>query len=117
MVSERVTEGLSPDELEAYVRFHPRNKYVGTALGWALIAHRGQRRRSGEMYIEHPMAVVNILAGWGLTQDEFQAAGLVHDTVEDSDTALEDIAGRWGDRVAAWVRGVSKFDSELETLK
>ena len=117
MVREVVREGLSGEELGFFMRFKPENEYVSRALGWAIAAHRDQKRKLGEPYIIHPIEVARILKEWGLNRDEEQAAGLLHDTVEDTETSLEDIKNRWGSKVAGWVENVSKFGSELETLR
>ncbi len=115
---EKVCEGLSGEEMERLLAFQPKNEFVSRALGWAIIAHRGQKRRSGEPYIEHPIAVANILSReWGLNQNEIQAEALLHDTIEDSPTSFDEIKQRWGERVAMRVRDVTKFDSDLKTMK
>src|SRR3989344_2033968 len=117
MVREAVSEGLTGKELELLLRFNPGNEYLSRALGWSIVAHRGQKRKSGGWYVKHPIAVVEILEQWGLKQKEVKAAGYLHDTVEDTGTTIADIKSRWGAKVATWVEDVSKFDSALETLK
>ncbi|SDQ47627.1 bifunctional (p)ppGpp synthetase/guanosine-3',5'-bis(diphosphate) 3'-pyrophosphohydrolase [Quadrisphaera sp. DSM 44207] len=72
-------------------------------------AHRGQRRKSGDPYITHPVAVATILAELGMTPPTL-AAALLHDTVEDTGYALEDIRREFGDEVAMLVDGVTKLD-------
>ena len=72
-------------------------------------AHRGQMRRSGDPYITHPVAVATILAELGLTGAVIVAA-LLHDTVEDTDYALEKLREDFGDEVAVLVDGVTKLD-------
>jgi len=81
MISERVRQGLTHTEVTILQNFGAGNEFVGRALGWAIVAHREQKRKSGELYIEHPIAVAKILKGWGLEQNELQAAALLHDTV------------------------------------
>lgn len=71
-------------------------------------AHRGQTRLSGEPYINHCLAVAQILAELRVPP-EVIAAGLLHDTVEDTSLTLEDIRRDFGDVVASLVDGVTKL--------
>jgi GTP pyrophosphokinase len=71
-------------------------------------AHRGQRRNSGEPYITHCIAVANILADLRVPP-EVVAAGLLHDTVEDTAVTLQDIQRDFGDDIANLVNGVTKL--------
>jgi len=71
-------------------------------------AHRGQKRNSGEPYISHCLAVAQILAELRVPP-EVLAAGLLHDTVEDTAVTLEDIRNDFGDTVAKLVDGVTKL--------
>jgi GTP diphosphokinase / guanosine-3',5'-bis(diphosphate) 3'-diphosphatase len=71
-------------------------------------AHRGQTRHSGEPYINHCIAVASILADLRVPP-EVVAAGLLHDTVEDTSVTLEDIRRDFGDTVANLVNGVTKL--------
>jgi GTP diphosphokinase / guanosine-3',5'-bis(diphosphate) 3'-diphosphatase len=71
-------------------------------------AHRGQKRNSGEPYINHCLAVAQILAELRVPP-EVMAAGLLHDTVEDTTVTLDDIRNDFGDVVAALVDGVTKL--------
>ena len=75
----------------------------------ARAAHEGQVRRSGDPYIQHPLAVAKILAELGL-DDITLSAALLHDSVEDTGVTLEEVAGEFGDDVAAIVDGVTKLD-------
>ncbi|GAA4689786.1 GTP pyrophosphokinase [Promicromonospora umidemergens] len=72
-------------------------------------AHRGQMRKSGDPYITHPVAVSTILAELGFEGTTI-AAALLHDTVEDTDYALDTLRGEFGDDVALLVDGVTKLD-------
>jgi len=72
-------------------------------------AHDGQKRRSGEPYITHPVAVAQILAELGLGSKAV-AAALLHDTVEDTDYSLDMVRADFGDEVAMLVDGVTKLD-------
>ncbi|MEW1912279.1 bifunctional (p)ppGpp synthetase/guanosine-3',5'-bis(diphosphate) 3'-pyrophosphohydrolase [Kitasatospora sp. NPDC085895] len=71
--------------------------------------HRGQKRKSGDPYITHPLAVATILAELGMDAPTLMA-GLLHDTVEDTDYGLETLRQDFGDSVALLVDGVTKLD-------
>ena len=71
-------------------------------------AHEGQKRASGEPYINHCVAVAGILAEMRVPP-QVVAAGLLHDTVEDTDITLADIRNDFGDEVAMLVDGVTKL--------
>ncbi|CAM3465075.1 bifunctional (p)ppGpp synthetase/guanosine-3',5'-bis(diphosphate) 3'-pyrophosphohydrolase [Kibdelosporangium persicum] len=85
--------------------------------------HRHQRRKSGDPYITHPLAVATILAELGMDTTTLVAA-LLHDTVEDTDYSLELLRADFGDEVAHLVDGVTKLDkvklgtaAEAETIR
>ncbi len=83
--------------------------FVARAYRMAAEAHATQRRKSGEPYIHHPVAVAKIVAGLGL--DEYTiAAALLHDAVEDTSCTVLDIEAAFGPEVAAIVDGVTKLD-------
>jgi GTP pyrophosphokinase len=71
--------------------------------------HRGQRRKSGDPYITHPLSVTTILAELGMDVPTL-CAGLLHDTVEDTDYSLDMLRRDFGDTVALLVDGVTKLD-------
>ncbi|WP_028655723.1 MULTISPECIES: RelA/SpoT family protein [unclassified Nocardioides] len=71
--------------------------------------HADQKRKSGDPYITHPLAVTTILAGIGMTEPTLVAA-LLHDTVEDTPYTLEECRRDFGDEVARLVDGVTKLD-------
>ncbi|MDN5274637.1 MAG: relA [Candidatus Saccharibacteria bacterium] len=77
------------------------------AIDFATSAHEGQKRRSGEPYIIHPLAVADTLVEWGMDIDTV-IAGILHDTVEDTDATLETIENLFGRDVAFLVDGVTK---------
>ena len=74
----------------------------------AVKAHRGQKRASGEPYVNHCLAVATILAELG-APIPVVAAGLLHDTVEDTSVTLKDLADEFGPEVAGLVDGVTKL--------
>ena len=90
---------LPPDEVER----------VQSAYEFAYQAHDGQRRRSGEPYITHPVAVADLLADLKLDPQTLIAA-ILHDVMEDTPTVKDEIATRFGSEVAELVDGVSKLD-------
>ena len=85
------------------------NKLIRKAFDIALDAHKDQRRKSGEPYIYHPIAVAKIVAkeiGLGATSI---ACALLHDVIEDSDYTYEDLKKIFGERIAAIVNGLTKI--------
>ncbi|WP_432570353.1 RelA/SpoT family protein [Kineococcus sp. SYSU DK005] len=90
---------------------HPKAdlSVVERAFDRAENAHDGQRRKSGDPYITHPVAVATILAELGMTPSTL-AAALLHDTVEDTDYSLADLRREFGDEIAQLVDGVTKLD-------
>jgi guanosine-3',5'-bis(diphosphate) 3'-pyrophosphohydrolase len=85
--------------------------------------HEGQKRKSGDPYITHPLAVSTILAELGMDTTTLVAA-LLHDTVEDTDYSLERLREDFGEEVAHLVDGVTKLDkvelgsaAEAETIR
>lgn len=77
------------------------------AIDFATNAHKDQKRRSGEPYIIHPLAVGGTLVEWDMDIDTV-IAGILHDTVEDTDTSLDEIENLFGHDVAFLVDGVTK---------
>lgn len=84
-------------------------RIVVDAYEFASLAHEGQRRYSGEPYITHPVAVADILADLHLDYQSI-AAALMHDVIEDTPTAKEQIEVQFGPEIASIVDGVSKLD-------
>ncbi|MFM6971785.1 MAG: HD domain-containing protein, partial [Rhodoluna sp.] len=90
---------------------HPKSdlSVIERAFTVAEEAHRDQKRKSGEPYITHPLAVTQILAELGIGTATL-AAALLHDTVEDTSYTLEMLKRDFGDEVAMLVDGVTKLD-------
>lgn len=82
--------------------------FVEDGYNFALQAHEGQLRKSGEPYIEHPLATALIIAGLNLDAHCIVAA-LLHDVVEDSHVSLSEIETKFGVEVAKLVDGVTKL--------
>ena len=98
-------------QIEAQVRdYNPSADLSGLAdaYGFAVEAHEGQMRKSGEPFVRHPVEVCLILAELHLDSATLTAA-LLHDVVEDSAVPLEEIRERFGDEVADLVDGVTKL--------
>ncbi len=83
-------------------------KVLDLAYRFAAEAHKNQKRRSGEPYITHPLAVANILADMQMDLICLQT-GLMHDVLEDSAITLDQIRQNFGDDVARCVDGVTKL--------
>jgi GTP diphosphokinase / guanosine-3',5'-bis(diphosphate) 3'-diphosphatase len=90
---------------------HPKAdlSLVERAYSVAERAHEGQKRKSGEPYITHPVAVAQILADLGIGSKTV-AAALLHDTVEDTSYTLDQVRADFGDEIAMLVDGVTKLD-------
>ena len=91
---------------------------IQRAYVFAATAHAGQTRLSGEPYLSHPLAVAYTLAEMGFDEPTV-AAGLLHDTVEDTKATIEEIDDNFGEEVADIVDGVTKislipFDNKEE---
>jgi len=121
--------GGTPPVLEPLARTvraaHPKAdlRVVIRAYSVAEQAHDGQRRRSGDPYITHPLAVTTILAELGMDVTTLVAA-LLHDTVEDTPYSLADLERDFGEEAARLVDGVTKLDkvklgeaAEAETIR
>ena len=116
----KLTEwGLAPKEdlpqgikelLAIYAEFNKKAdiELILRAYKFALEAHKGKKRKSGDEYIIHPIEVVRILTELKLDPPSI-AAGLLHDTVEDTDTTIQDIEKAFGKEIAKLVDGVTKL--------
>ena len=81
---------------------------INKAYQFACQAHTGQKRLSGENFINHPLAVASYLADWKLDSDSI-VAGLLHDIVEDAGIPLEKIEKEFGKTIAILIDGVTKI--------
>lgn len=112
---ERIIEEAFQDVLDGYLRSNHRKKVeiIERAYRFAKEAHRGIRRRSGEPYILHPIAVAKIASqeiGLGSTSI---CAALLHDVVEDTDYTVEDIELHFGKKIAQLVAGLTKISGGI----
>lgn len=96
------------DTLSSYL---PKEKLaaITAAYEFGAAAHSGQKRKTGEAYITHPVAVAQELAEMHLDAEAIIAA-ILHDTVEDTSASLDEITEKFGSEVALLVDGVSKLD-------
>ena len=81
---------------------------VYDAYNFGKKAHNGQKRKSGEPYFNHCVAVATILADWGMDQN-MVIGGLLHDTIEDTEVTKDDISTRYGDDVLHLVESVTNL--------
>ena len=95
---DRLRGYLKPEEIQQ----------VRRAYYFAEQAHDGQRRRSGEHYVTHPLAVATILANMHMDAESLMAA-MLHDVIEDTPVSKEALAKQFGETVAELVDGVSKL--------
>ncbi|MHA3683254.1 RelA/SpoT family protein [Leucobacter sp. HY1908] len=115
LVPRIFSRGTAPGAVDQLVRTvrtnYPRSdlSVIERAYTVAERAHRGQKRRSGEPYITHPIAVAQILAELGVAPVAI-AAALLHDTVEDTDYTLDQLTEEFGEEIAMLVDGVTKLD-------
>lgn len=85
-----------------------RVKVITKAYELTQTAHQGQKRVSGEDYVQHPIAVAKILAEIGMGGKTI-AAGLLHDAAEDTPISLEELRKAFGEEIASLVDGVTKL--------
>ncbi len=112
---ENPADFTSPEELYQKLirtirKYHPSDdiSMIEKAYRIARDAHTGQKRKSGEPYIIHPLCVAIILADLEMDKETI-ASGLLHDVVEDTVMTLEDMTREFGSEVAFLVDGVTKL--------
>ena len=112
---DKIVEAAFQDLLECYKQSNHRKKVdiIEKAYKFAKEAHKGARRRSGEPYILHPIAVARIVVeelGLGSTSI---CAALLHDVVEDTEYTRDDIESAFGPKIADIVEGVTKISGGI----
>ena len=112
---DRVIEEAFREVLDGYLASNHRKKVeiIERAFNFAKEAHKGIRRRSGEPYILHPIAVAKIASqeiGLGSTSI---CAALHHDVVEDTEYTVEDIEQNFGKKIAQLVAGLTKISGGI----
>ena len=95
------------DKLTFYLKSDEKNK-VQDALKFSESVHSNQLRKSGDPFIIHPLEVAKILTSIKLDGDSI-AAGLLHDTVEDTDLRITDIQKKFGKQISELVQGLTKI--------
>lgn len=97
--------------IDSYHKRWPKSspRLINSAYEVARAAHDGDRRLTGEEYIQHPVAVASVVAELGL-DDVSIGAALLHDAVEDTDLELIDLRQQFGEEMAGIVDGVTKLD-------
>ena len=86
------------------------------AIDFAAKKHEGQMRKSGEPYITHPLSVGALLVEWGMDTDTV-VAGVLHDTLEDTDTTLAEIEEIFSRDIAFLVDGVTKVSKARSGMR
>ncbi len=89
---------------------------LSLAIDFATEKHKGQKRKSGEPFIIHPIAVASILVEWGMDIDTVMA-GVLHDTLEDTTATFDEIETHFGHDVAFLVEGVSKVSKARSGMR
>lgn len=116
---DRMVEAAFSDLLQAYLASNHRKKVeiIQRAFRFAKEAHKGVRRRSGEPYILHPIAVAKIvISELGLGSTSICAA-LLHDVIEDTEFTREDIEAAFGPKIAGIVEGLTKISGGIFDAK
>jgi GTP pyrophosphokinase len=98
---------MTGDILQQVIQKNP-NGLIARAYAFAKDAHKNQKRATGEPYFIHPVHVAQTLLKWGLDETTV-AAGLLHDTIEDTQKTEEDIKRLFGDEICFLVNGVTKI--------
>lgn len=89
---------------------------IEQAVNFASKKHYGQKRASGEDYITHPLSVASILIDWQVDLDSVIAA-ILHDTLEDTDTSLQEIEDKFGKDIAFLIDGVTKVTAARKGMR
>mmetsp|Transcript_19937 Transcript_19937/g.41931 ORF Transcript_19937/g.41931 Transcript_19937/m.41931 type:complete len:514 (-) Transcript_19937:161-1702(-) len=103
-------------KLKRATRYLGSSRAVDEAVSFAVEAHSGQKRKSGEAYVVHPIETACILAEMKVDVDTV-VAGLLHDVVEDTEWSTEQLCSRFGDAVASIVDGVTDVEMEMAMTK
>ncbi|PIR96798.1 MAG: hypothetical protein COT91_04840 [Candidatus Doudnabacteria bacterium CG10_big_fil_rev_8_21_14_0_10_41_10] len=93
-------------------------KFLRSVFDFAEEAHKGQKRASGEPYVQHCLHTADSLATWGMLDRSTLGAALLHDVPENSDYTLDDIRKKFGDDITFLVLGITKLGRiKLRTQK
>lgn len=115
LADERLVDDAFRGLMDVYLASNHRRKVeiIEKAFRFAKNAHQGVRRRSGDPYILHPIAVARIVVeelGLGSTSI---CAALLHDVIEDTEFSEEDISAAFGPRIASIVEGLTKISGGI----
>ncbi|MCH5233556.1 MAG: HD domain-containing protein, partial [Muribaculaceae bacterium] len=112
---DKIVDAAFRDLLNCYLESNHRKKVeiIEKAFRFAKEAHKGTRRRSGEPYILHPIAVARIVVEELRLGSTSICAALLHDVVEDTAYSQEDIRAAFGDKIADIVEGVTKISGGI----
>ncbi len=97
------------DKIKSYNKFFNQNT-LSKAYDFAVSAHKNQKRKSGDPFVKHPLAVANILSDLKLDSATI-VTGLLHDTIEDTKTTYDVVLKEFGKEVADLVEGVTKISA------
>ena len=97
------------DKIKSYNKFFNQNT-LSKAYDFAVSAHKNQKRKSGDPFVKHPLAVANILSDLKLDSATI-VTGLLHDTIEDTKTTYDVVLKEFGKEVADLVDGVTKISA------
>ena len=116
VLTDPAVRGRTPDQMlddlvDVFLAAHPSGDADAIRRAYAVASelHAGQMRATGDPYIVHPLAVAEILAGYGMDEATIVAA-LLHDTVEDTELTLDGATEQFGPEVALLIDGVTKLD-------
>ncbi len=113
MIIEKIRE---LEKLTSYLK-EPEKKIINKALDFSQVAHKDQLRKSGDPFITHPVEVAKILTTLKLDASSI-VAGLLHDTVEDTKSTINEIENIFGDQISELVQGLTKISKfSLKTNK
>ena len=105
MIKEKIRE---IEKLISYVK-DEESKIISNAISFSQKAHKNQIRKSGEPFIIHPLEVAKILTSVKLDASAI-AAGLLHDTIEDTNISINEITTVFGDQISELVQGLTKIN-------
>ena len=108
------------DKVITYIKDEKELELITKAYMFAYEKHFGQKRLTGENYIEHPLNVAYILTGI-FADSATICAALLHDVLEDTDATIEEVREKFGDEITSLVEGVTKinklnFTGDTETV-
>ncbi len=115
MITEQIRE---LEVLTKYLK-NSDKKIITKAINFSEKAHKDQIRKSGDPYIIHPIEVAKILTSINLDASAI-AAGLLHDTIEDTDISIDQITNNFGSQISDLVQGltkISKFSLKINKQK